>query len=547
VTTFEFGDLTERTWILEPHQYPDYFPTQQPVVLRHTASSDYFILEYRKQTAFPFSAAFDEGIPRSGLVVWHIRENGPNLEVTRLPGFTEDSCFGQAYGGLDGTPGADTMFPPDKPFDLHTQTGGFGMSLEWTYTGTDQIRVTMRPIDTDQDGRVDFDDNCLTVANANWQDSDVDGDGDACAGMWPQLGGNLQPASPTDPAGTSYAVAADTTVVHAPGLGLEAFAIFADGSLRMKRQIQRTQWSDWMHLADGPVSFVHAVPTKYGVDVLTRENGNIYTRVRNRFGFDGSKTLLSGGGGAGRFTAAQLNTSGLYVVAAIRNGDGAVIWGFVNGDDQRTRTAQNFVMTVPGRQAAEVSLTVIWGLSARLLVRMTDGSVWYTPLKNGGSTLVQIDQGWQYQKVVAARTATASPDSERPVLFGLSNNRVYWSIRQLSGQWSVPQEIPLQNQYSIDFTVAQNAQSVPGDGRLEVLAVDPFGTVRGSAQWTLADQSWGFWGFLAQLEPGRGQLTSVSNLVDGRIEVFASKQAGGTATLSHDWQNYYPWGIGWQE
>ena len=80
----------------------------------------------------------------------------------------------------DGVPNDSDAFPYDPAESLDSDGDGIGDRSDLRSKGGPGIDTQNPTPDTDGDGKLDFEDNCPTVANADQKDSDGDGIGDAC-------------------------------------------------------------------------------------------------------------------------------------------------------------------------------------------------------------------------------------------------------------------------------------------------------------------------------------------------------------------------------
>jgi hypothetical protein len=96
-----------------------------------------------------------------------------DLDGDGIPDDRDDDIDG------DGVPNSADAFPYDPAETLDSDGDGLGDRADLSSHGTNVDTQTPTP-DTDGDGKLDFEDNCPTVANHDQADADHDGIGDAC-------------------------------------------------------------------------------------------------------------------------------------------------------------------------------------------------------------------------------------------------------------------------------------------------------------------------------------------------------------------------------
>src|SRR5581483_4179343 len=80
----------------------------------------------------------------------------------------------------DGVLNPDDAFPLDPAESKDSDGDGVGDRADLRSMGGTGVDTKNPTPDTDGDGKLDFEDNCPKVANANQLDSDSDGVGDVC-------------------------------------------------------------------------------------------------------------------------------------------------------------------------------------------------------------------------------------------------------------------------------------------------------------------------------------------------------------------------------
>jgi hypothetical protein len=103
-----------------------------------------------------------------------VQPTGGDLDGDGLADDVDDDIDG------DGIPNAQDAFPYDPAEHLDTDGDGVGDRSDLKSMGGNGIDHKNPTPDTDGDGKLDFEDNCPMVQNADQKDSDGDGIGDAC-------------------------------------------------------------------------------------------------------------------------------------------------------------------------------------------------------------------------------------------------------------------------------------------------------------------------------------------------------------------------------